>query len=127
MSLLLDAAGDQITFGSPANLRIPDPFTFMIWLYQVAIVNGGHILGITRDPSTTDYRFRITDASGNLQVLVNRPTDTIYVTNDTPMSSGRNGLWTFLATSFNGAGAAVEVVNIYLGTLTSAAERTYGT
>jgi len=100
----------------------------MFWVYQVSIVSGSHIWSVVQDPGVTRRRLRVNDASGNLAVYIDRATDTTYITNDTPMSTSRNGLWTFLACTYNSAASAGQIVNIYLGTLTSvAAERTYGT
>ena len=128
-SLRSDSAttGDRAEFGSNAAFNAA-AYTLLMWVYQLSVVSGRVWWGISDAGSNSHTRFRTNDASGNLAVYVDRTTDTTYITNDTPMASGRNNLWTFLAHSFDGAGAAGEVVNIFLGTLTSAAaERTYGT
>lgn len=117
------AISDRVDHGSAASLDDLDPYTYLLWVYPTTLTNNRGFVG----KGNTTKNFKLNGTGGNLQIVVARATtSTSYITNDTPLSTLNK--WYCIATSFESAAAAGEVVNIYSGDLsTTVAERTYGT
>ena len=111
----------RVNHGSATVLDNLDPFTVIMWMYPTTLTNG-------RRPYTKGAQntFSIYGTAGDLSFERLRTTSTIYTTNNTPLATLNK--WYFVAFSFNSAGATGQIVNIYVGNLsTFAVEATYGT
>lgn len=119
------ATTDVVNHGSDASLDNLNPFTWAAWIFPTTLTNARIILS-KATAGSVGKQFAVNGTAGDVSVRVNRPTDTVYITNDTPLAT--TSKWYFIAATFDSAGAAGQVVNIYVGDLTtSLAERAYGT
>lgn len=117
------ATSDNATGASQAALTL-DPFTILVWVFVTTLTNQ-RVIWSNTGTTTGNRLFRLSGTTGDVQLAVVRATtNTLYTTNNTPLSA--TSTWVFLAATFNSAGAAGQIVNIYKGTLgTLATECTY--
>lgn len=122
MALTLGAAtSDRVDHGSAASLDNLDPFTMMMWLRVTSLTANRRF----HEKNAAVNRSFLSGGTGNISVDRGRSGGTaIYVTNDTPLTLNA---WQLLAFTFDTGAGAGEVINIYMGDLTTlAVESTYG-
>lgn len=115
------ATSDRVDCGSAATLNNLDPFTWMGAVYPTTLTD-------TRKISTKggNKRWEISGTAGNIRLRVAQATTAAdYTTNTTPLATLNK--WYFIAVSYNSAGAAGQMINIYTGDwATAMSEATYG-
>lgn len=123
MALNFTATGDRVVVASDTSHTDLDPLTILAWIRPTSFIAGQVIMSKFQ---IGDVRvdFELSDTAGNLRFRRERATTaTIYITDDLPLTLNA---WNFVAVTFNSGGAANEVVNIYVGSLTAlAVESTY--
>lgn len=122
MALIFGAAsGDVVDHGSDASLDDLDPCSFLIWCRPTSFVDLSKMFG----KNNTRRLFDLTSTGGNVALHITRDTSNCdYRTNDTPLTVDA---WNFVAGIYDSGAGAGEIVNIYVGDLTTeAVESTYG-
>jgi hypothetical protein len=118
---------DRVVHGSDASLDNLDPFTCALWVYPTTVTGNRVFLSKSSAAGSPNGKFfGFEGATTRLQFIQDRvTTDSVYVTNLSALTTNK---WWFIAVSFNSAGAAGEIVNIYQGDLSATlAEGTYST
>lgn len=124
MALTFGAATtDSVDVASDVSIEDLDPYTWWGWFFPTAFTNTRRFLGRGDElhrlsvQGTDNIRYRRNRASNT--------TNTVYETNDSPLSLN---VWHFVAASFNSGASAGNIAHIYVGTLTTlAVESAYGT
>lgn len=114
---------DRVSIPSSASINNLAAFTYIFWIYPNSITATKDITSRVTSSSGVKH-LRMIDGSGNLEGRVRRTTAvSVYTTNDTPLVANT---WTYAALTWDVSAAAGQLMNIYHGTLTSAAvESTY--
>lgn len=116
------SSGDRVDHGSDASLDDLNPFTAIMWVRLTAFTNARSFYA----KHSAGNRLIMDGTGGNIRFdRARNIISAVYITDDTPLSLNT---WHLVAVTYNRAGGAGEVINIYVGSLTAeAVESSYGT
>jgi len=116
------ASSDRVQVAAATNINDLTTLTMLAWVFPTTLT-GNRCIMAKATSATAGKLFRINGTGGNIELLINRATDTQYVTNDTPLAT--TSKWYLVAATFDSG--ASPPVHMYVGDLAAvAAERTYG-